>query len=759
LKRWLLPCFLAVVSSIWLVWAFPRLHPAARLGLTMDRNGYIERSRAFATSNGLNTNGWIGQAKVETQTKQQMAREKLATDEIAQTFPSASVSVTLLARSGSESVEMTLRPDGRLLSWSFPVPKTALPGDPKALAESALRELVGDDESKYHSVSEGTQEEGASVFAWERTETTPDPPSVRVEVHVQNGRVKSADTKFNIPDGLKDRLDKFPLPEVVSGFIWFTLLLTAVVVTILREGSANAARSIKDRSAMWIAAAVPVMFLISAAVDWEWEDGGFKVSNLVVTGLALVLGACFLGLAFYALMVATVLTARLHPMRVRGLRLLPGKGFFSRLVGAEILGGLLCAPALVSVPLAISAIFRLPAHHGYEDTLLLSRLPVLDAFASLPNQEALLDLAFLGVLIPTALRFKRKVLRWIVIGVAAITTVAMVVSPFRENLPVDALVVVLSAALVVWFYARFGVLGAITGFCASRVIVAAGGLMVQPAAGLQFSGAVMLAVLGGGAAYAFIAAWKAPEITTQLFGESGLIADRRTRREELLAEFNVARSAQQQMLPARPPDLPGYTIAAKCEPAREVGGDLYDFLYLYMTLTKGLLCAASQDSNDPHQILSSVNTHLREAVRKKMFVTMALGVLDIEARTLEHVRAGHNPIVWRRTTAGETRMLTTAGMALGMTGPTLFSKTLASETIHLETGDALVFYSDGLTEAMNQSEEQFGDDRLMAAVERADGLHAAATRDSILSEVKEFLHGGQSQDDLTLAVVRVSDGR
>jgi len=67
-----------------------------------------------------------------------------------------------------------------------------------------------------------------------------------------------------------------------------------------------------------------------------------------------------------------------------------------------------------------------------------------------------------------------------------------------------------------------------------------------------------------------------------------------------------------------------------------------------------------------------------------------------------------------------------------------------------------VFYSDGLTEAMNEELEQFGEERLAAAVERADGLHAEATRDSILKEVSEFLNGGNSQDDLTIAVLRVN---
>ena len=94
--------------------------------------------------------------------------------------------------------------------------------------------------------------------------------------------------------------------------------------------------------------------------------------------------------------------------------------------------------------------------------------------------------------------------------------------------------------------------------------------------------------------------------------------------------------------------------------------------------------------------------------------------------------------------------------SLGIASPALFGKTLKTEMLQLASGDALVFYSDGLTEAMNEVLEQFGEERLMAAVESADGMHAEATRDSILREVKRFLKGGNSQDDLTIAVLRVS---
>jgi sigma-B regulation protein RsbU (phosphoserine phosphatase) len=123
---------------------------------------------------------------------------------------------------------------------------------------------------------------------------------------------------------------------------------------------------------------------------------------------------------------------------------------------------------------------------------------------------------------------------------------------------------------------------------------------------------------------------------------------------------------------------------------------------------------------------------------------------------MDYVRAGHNPVVWRRLKARETRLLSGGGIGLGIAAPALFGKTLAIETLDLAPGDALVFYSDGLTEAMNESLEQFGEERLMAAVERADGTDATAARDSILEEVRRFLGGVHAQDDLTIAVLRVN---
>jgi serine phosphatase RsbU (regulator of sigma subunit) len=387
-------------------------------------------------------------------------------------------------------------------------------------------------------------------------------------------------------------------------------------------------------------------------------------------------------------------------------------------------------------------------------------------------------LALLGIMIPTALRFQRRV--WVsrgIVAVCAFLTFAMLTVPFPQMPVANLLPAAMAAAMFLWVYTEFGVLGAITAFTLARPITVVGVLLIQPASGLHSPGFLILGVLGAMGILAFIGVRLAPEPAIVLPGETGARAQARTRREELISEFNVARSAQQQMLPSRPPVLPGYTLSASCEPAREVGGDLYDFLSLgdgrwgigvadvsgkgvpaalYMTLTKGLLCAASQDSGDPREILKSVNLHLREVARRKVFVTMALGVLDPEARTLEYARAGHNPVVWRRAAQGETRLLSSNGIGLGISSHPLFARTLASEKIELGPGDALVFYSDGLTEAMDKSLEQFGEERLIAAVESADGANAEATRDSILKAVRSFLNGIHPQDDLTIAVLRVN---
>ena len=254
--------------------------------------------------------------------------------------------------------------------------------------------------------------------------------------------------------------------------------------------------------------------------------------------------------------------------------------------------------------------------------------------------------------------------------------------------------------------------------------------------------------------------------------------DFRAEREKLLAEFSLAHRAQQDMLPQTPTSIPGYSLAASCTPSLEVGGDLYDFFRLpdgrfgfgvadvsgkgvpaalYMTLTKGLLASITKNNSELVGVVEEVNRHLHGVTRKKVFVTMALGFLDADGRLLECVRAGHNPMVWRQAALDTTTLVSPGGLGLGITASRIFGTQLKVARLQLSLGDAVVFYSDGITEAMNSTLEQFGEERLMAAVQKADRLDAAAARDSILDDVRAFLGGVHPQDDMTLVVLRVGE--
>jgi sigma-B regulation protein RsbU (phosphoserine phosphatase) len=303
-------------------------------------------------------------------------------------------------------------------------------------------------------------------------------------------------------------------------------------------------------------------------------------------------------------------------------------------------------------------------------------------------------------------------------------------------------------------------------------------LLAQNSAPLQASGRHAAIGLVVTLTLALVGLWKSSEAKEE---ETAIkeLPESRVDRERLQAEFSVARKAQLRMLPDAPPSAPGVAISAVCHPSKDVGGDLYDFLALpegkigvviadvsgkgvpaslYMTLTKGLLDSVAEYEADPGEILRAVNRHLYDVCRRKTFVTMFLGVIDPLRRTLSYARAGHNPtIIHRNGAASERRtwMLKSPGMGMGLNQGGAFDRSLKVETIQLERGDKLFFYSDGITEAMNEKRDEYGEDRLMTMTERTYGLNAEQSRDAVMADVAEFLGAVQPQDDQTLVVLHI----
>jgi sigma-B regulation protein RsbU (phosphoserine phosphatase) len=246
-------------------------------------------------------------------------------------------------------------------------------------------------------------------------------------------------------------------------------------------------------------------------------------------------------------------------------------------------------------------------------------------------------------------------------------------------------------------------------------------------------------------------------------------------KERLERELELARELQQSILPHEFPHLPGFSCAARSQPARQVGGDFYDVIplseervglvmadvsdkgmaaALFMALTRSLIRAEARRSSSPRQVLLRVHRLLLEMSRANMFVTVFYGVLDLAQGTFCYARAGHDRPLLLSPSTGECRFLTAKGTLLGL----IEEVSLEEARVDLGPGDLLALYTDGITDAKSPAGEFFGVERLREAVCAAGGQIAQDLCDLIFKRVEQFQAGAVQYDDMALLVVRANAG-
>ncbi len=253
-----------------------------------------------------------------------------------------------------------------------------------------------------------------------------------------------------------------------------------------------------------------------------------------------------------------------------------------------------------------------------------------------------------------------------------------------------------------------------------------------------------------------------------------LLIEQQTRLEErarIEQELRTAQFIQRALLPREVPSLVGWKLMPFYRPAREVGGDFYDFLpfedgrlgivigdatdkgvsaALLMATTCTMLRTAARGSDSPDEVLARVNDLLAATIPTGMFVTCFYAVLDPGNGNLRYANAGHDLPFWRHS-SGVSELKAT-GMPLGMMPGSRYDVRQAV----LAPGDSLLFYSDGLVEAHNAQRDMFGFPRLMSLM----AAHAGGTElvDFLLCELATFTGAHvEQEDDVTLmAVYRVS---
>ncbi len=255
--------------------------------------------------------------------------------------------------------------------------------------------------------------------------------------------------------------------------------------------------------------------------------------------------------------------------------------------------------------------------------------------------------------------------------------------------------------------------------------------------------------------------------------ERARLLDQAMQARNLERELEIARGIQASFLPTTPPTMPGLDLAGLNIPYRDVGGDYYDWIRivdnqiglaigdvsgkgvaaaLLMAAFRASLLAEIRNHYAIRRILQKVNRLLFESTEPGKFVTAFYGVLDAKNRVFTFSNAGHNPPLLLHAD-GRAEWLTEGGLALGVLEDTTYEE----RPTPLTTGDVLVLYTDGVTEAANEHEEEFGVERLEALVRANAKRPAAEIVEAIRTQVNDFTGERHLNDDLTLLVARLVD--
>ncbi len=253
--------------------------------------------------------------------------------------------------------------------------------------------------------------------------------------------------------------------------------------------------------------------------------------------------------------------------------------------------------------------------------------------------------------------------------------------------------------------------------------------------------------------------------------ENAMLHQAIVEKERIEKEIEIAGAIQRRLLPKELPTLSSYEIDAMARPSKMVGGDYYDVIklpgdrYAFIVADvsgKGVpaallvstlhasLHAYIEGALNLAELAGKLNLVVYNNTEPERFITVFLGMLDVPQGTFSYVNAGHNfPIIFKPLQK-LVIPLTSGGLPLGMFDFAQFQQ----ETVTLEQKDTMVLYTDGVTEAMDKSFKEYGEDRLLRTIERTGDKPASILKDAIVSDVDKFVDGEPQSDDLTVMVLK-----
>lgn len=271
----------------------------------------------------------------------------------------------------------------------------------------------------------------------------------------------------------------------------------------------------------------------------------------------------------------------------------------------------------------------------------------------------------------------------------------------------------------------------------------------------------------------------------QALGDQAAVAIRNARfyktileKQKLDTDLSIAKDIQHMLLPKTSPVISNWDIGVLSKSAMEIGGDYYDFIdvgtdklgiviadvsgksipgALVMTMARSIIRTKAVGVNSASSVLMSVNELVCQDIDPDMFISFVYLIIDTKKNTVTYARAGHEPIIVYHAKETTCELVKAEGIAIGIDRGPVFNNSIREVNTQMNPGDIIVLYTDGITEAINQKQEEFGINNLMDAIRISSSETASGIVNNIQERISRFTGNIPQQDDLTLVVLKLKD--
>ncbi len=598
---------------------------------------------------------------------------------------------------------------------------------------------------------------------------------LRINVRLlSSGALVNLDASYN-PEGTEQNMPG--LLEISRIAIVPIFILALITLFYFRIRS----RAIDTRSAL-IAGILTGLVVPATIFLQEWGTSltmGINVQSMDLLGLALQMGfsGAFTSVGVFALFaVGDSIMRQYWPQKLYSYDYLRQGKFFNKPIGEMILRSIVLAFILCGI-WTVALSFAPNLFLEIERTFLAHEAAWAPIYLFL-NSFWFSLLFALCIFAVAATQFysthKRKWLASLVVVLGVILII-----PTFQNIGPAVSEIVLFGILGIVFLAIFLKWDILTVFFTHFLFV----LMLESSSGWLVNGSpdlpafILLVVFLFGNTVAAVLFIIKGEKEQSLSGYVPDYVEELAQEQRIKQELRIARDVQQSFLPVETPHFKNLDLAAVCKPAYETGGDYYDFVQLddhriavtigdvsgkgiqaafYMTFIKGILHSLCREIDSPAEILKKVNRLFYDNAQRGTFISLVYGIIDLKEKTFRFARAGHNPIL---RVAGDTKKLEElkpAGIGIGLSRDN-FDEHLEEVELSIEDNNVLVLYTDGIVEALSESQNFYGTNRLNAMIKSNVHKSASDMLNLLAEDVESFIGKAKQHDDMTIMVMKLND--